>query len=85
MLYNYVHNMLKLSTKLGTNKIANFYKSLPIMMLAMGFAVTAPILEKVDLVIIPIALIIINVIAYYVSKNLGETFKQSLCPMMFEE
>lgn len=41
--------------------------------------------DKISLVIIPIALIINNSLAYLVASNLNKTFNHHLCPLMFDD
>lgn len=37
------------------------------------------------MILVPILLLTNNAIAYVLSKNINKTFKDNLCPMMFEE
>lgn len=85
MLFNYVNLMLKLNDRLSTNRLMLFLPNTLSAVLAFWFASYAPLLERLDLVIIPISLILVNLFVLWLTRNLSERFRASLCPMIFED
>lgn len=84
MLYSHLHMLFKLSARLGSNKLIETIRMIPIVLLALALALWAPIFEKINLVVIPLILVASNSSIYYLARNIDDKFKALLCPMMFD-
>lgn len=84
LFYGHLHMLFRLAHRLQSSELLKLYHLLPVVLVAFSLALTAPIFERTDLIIIPISILLSNLLANLLALRIETRFKSSLCPMMFE-
>lgn len=84
MAINFVSTIYRLDMRME-NSLAWWPSTLMIVSFALLIASFVPVLERIDIVIVPMIFIVANIVAYSCAQALHRTFKRHLCPMLFKQ